>query len=95
MIAENQTFTGKRIQLDGSSFTNCRFNECRLVFNGLVGFELVGSHFQDCRYDFEGPARETIQFMRSIYHTGGDSAALIERIFEDIRRPPTRPPQAS
>jgi hypothetical protein len=64
MIAENQTFTGKRIQLDGSSFTNCRFNECRLVFNGLVGFELVGSHFQDCRYDFEGPARETIQFMR-------------------------------
>ena len=91
MIAENQTFTKKRIQLDGASFINCTFRECRLVFSAFMRFELTGSSIQNCGYDFEGPAMETVRFMKTIYHAGGDGAALIESIFEDIRRPPVPP----
>jgi hypothetical protein len=90
MIAENQTFTDKRIWVDGSSFHNCRFIRCVFVYSGLMGVAIVDpAEVTDCRWEFQGPAKETINFMTAFYQAG--SRELIESIFDDIRGRPVEP----
>lgn len=83
MIAEEQVFKNKRIHLDGGSFTNCRFEDCTIVYSGMLGVQLVNPQFQNCRWEFQNAAKETINFMAALYRAGAKD--LIEGTFEQIR----------
>ncbi len=83
MIAENATFKGRKINIDGGSFYSCQFDGCTLVFSGLMPATLEGCNFNNCSWIFSGPALNTIAFMTALY--AGGAKALIENTLQNIR----------
>ncbi len=83
MIGRNQKYKELTISVDGSSFYGCTFDSCTLVFSGLLPIVLEGNKFKDCKWQFSGPAKATLDFMAAIYAAG--SGDVIERTFEVIR----------
>lgn len=91
---ENQTFQNERVILDGRKFVHCTFTGCTLVYTGTDSLGLDGCTMNSCRWSFEGPAGNTLEFMRAIYHHLGDAGRqIVETTFENIRRLPEAPEQ--
>ena len=83
MIAENTTFKGRKINIDGGSFYSCKFDGCTLVFSGLMPTTLEGCSFNNCFWQFSGPASNTLEFMTALY--AGGAKDLIENTIRNIR----------
>ena len=83
MITEKMTFEGKTISLDGGSFYECHFKGCTLIFNGVLPVTMDACSFDDCKWQFSGPAQNTIGFMQALY--AGGAKDLIENTFLNIR----------
>ncbi len=83
MIAKGQTFTNTKIALDGANFDSCKFDRCVLVYSGLLPVTLQSNSFVDCRWEFSGPAANTVGFMQALYN--GGAKELIERTLDAIR----------
>ena len=83
MIAEETVFEGKTIALDGGSFYACEFKSCTLIFSGLLPVVMDGCSFDNCKWQFSGPAQQTTAFMGSLY--AGGAKDLIENLFREIR----------
>jgi hypothetical protein len=87
VIAHNKKFHDAKISLDGCTFAGCTFERCTFVFSGLLPVDLEGNTIAgDCKWEFAGPAANTIGFMTAIYAQGGGAAQLIEHTFENIRK---------
>src|SRR5437588_10527763 len=93
MRLEGSTFTGGRVEIDGNVFVGCVFDRTVLIYKGLAPVSMVECVFNNVEWAFDGPAANTLLFLKSIYHGIPDGGRqLVERIFEDIRRP-LPPPQ--
>ena len=84
MIALNQKYEDLTLTLDGGTFHGCTFVRCRLRFSGQLVPELGGNKFEQCEWDFVGPARDTLAFLQVLYHDHGGTD-LVERIFGLVR----------
>jgi hypothetical protein len=85
MIAMNQKFEDLTITLDGGTFHGCTFTRCRLRFSGLTLPELGGGNkFENCEWDFIGPANNTLAFLQMLDHDYG-GAEMVEGIFNRVR----------
>jgi len=62
---ENKSFRGQTVRLDGKSFSNCRFENCVLIYSG-ERCEWEDTSFFNCQIVFDGPANNTVQFLRGI-----------------------------
>lgn len=83
MISVGQRFENQTISLDGGTFRDCTFSNCVFLFSALLPVILEGSSFSNCRWEFVGPAANTMAFIRSLYRRG--ETELVETIFADIR----------
>jgi hypothetical protein len=84
MIATGQTFKGLKIVLDGGTFKNCKFDECTLIFGGLLPITLDGCTLAaTCKWEFSGAAKETLMFLKAM-HAGG-AKAMVDATFDAIR----------
>ena len=83
MIAEKMAFEGKKIVLDGGSFYACQFKSCTLIYNGMMPVTMDGCSFDNCEWQFAGPALNTFNFMQALYVSGAKD--LIENIFRNVR----------
>jgi hypothetical protein len=83
MIAKDQTFEDITISLDGGSFYNCTFRRCKLQFSALLPVVLTGCHFDNCNWEFAGPAVNTVGFLAAMYK--GGATEIVERTFRVIR----------
>jgi len=81
---KDRKFSGDQIALDGSSFFNCSFSNCTMVYSGGEIPTLSGCRFGDCGWQFGGEAANTIGFLSGLYQGGFDT--LIEATFDEIRR---------
>ena len=87
MIGIGQTYTDLTIFLDGSTFKNCKFRKCHLVYSGLQGVALDGCDFgEGVTWAFDGPAKIISKFLSSLYASG--ATELIENFFQQIRGQP-------
>lgn len=84
MIALNQKYEDLTITLDGGTFHGCSFVRCRLQFSGLALPDLERNSFEQCEWDFVGPARDTLAFLQVLYHDQGGTD-LVEKIFGLVR----------
>lgn len=84
MIAHGETFRDTMIAIDGSTFVNCTFEKCVLVYSGLLPACLDGNSFTACRWEFGGPAANTLNFMAALYRSGARD--LVELTFQGIRK---------
>ena len=71
MIARDQPFKHCTIFLDGSSFYNCRFEQCRLVIGGTLPCVMDQPVIVDCDWMLEGPAKTTFQILAGLNKSGG------------------------
>ena len=86
MIAIGQSFSNIPIHLDGSTFVDCRFENCDLIFSAVLPVHLDRCTFNNCRPSFIGAANLTIQMMRGVYHGWGPNGrALIDNTFAQIK----------
>lgn len=83
MIAVGQRFEDQTISLDGGTFRDCTFTNCVFLFSAVLPVILQGSSFDKCRWEFVGPAANTMAFIRSLYARG--EKELVEAIFADAR----------
>ena len=86
MIAHNQRYKDTRITLDGATFVGCTFENCIFVFSGLLPPLLEGNTITACKWEFTGPAANTVAFMSALYRSGAHD--VIEKTFENIRNMP-------
>ena len=90
-----ERFTEQRVVLDGEEFRQCAFTRCRVIYRATTPASIPGSTFEACGYEFEGPAANTMHFLRTLYHgMGPQGRRLVEEVFDGIRRSPADPPPA-
>jgi hypothetical protein len=58
----DQTFTGLTIHLDGSSFRDCTFDNCTIIYSG-TSFVLERPAFKNCKLLLEGAAAATVAML--------------------------------
>ena len=49
-----ETFRNERVEIDGKSFSACRFINARLIYRGRGPFDLVGCSYEGVSIDFDG-----------------------------------------
>lgn len=84
MKFDKKEFANEPINLNGNHFENCTFTKCEMIFTGVGPVGLVGCGFIECRWSFQGPASDTVAFMKALYDMGGGGKALIEATFKQI-----------
>lgn len=82
MYVENETICDRKIFLDGASIHNCKLERCTLVFNGYVAYSMTDCEFSDCKWAFNGPAANFLNFLRQIYAQG--ATEVVDKMFEAI-----------
>lgn len=81
MRYQDDVIKGKWLLLDGNEFVRVKFIDCDLVFagNGPVSFDAC--NFLDCRWSFEGPALETLNYLAALYNGLGEAG---QRLFNEL-----------
>ena len=84
MIADKQRFQGIRIYIDGSTFTDCEFEQCELVYSGTMGVQFLRPMFRDSSFILQGSAKHTLAFLHELYQSG--LTKLVDAAVDDIRK---------
>lgn len=85
MIARKEEFADMRINLDGGTYEGCTFRNCTLLYSGLLPVSLNKCFFENCVWDFIGPAGNALAFMRDLYIAGGDQREQVEDVLDKIK----------
>lgn len=85
MNYQDQTFKNERVELTGSRFHGCTFENCELVYRGDLSPTFQDNEFIDSRFVFTDAAIRTMYFLSNIYHAGTGGQEIVERTFDDIR----------
>ena len=86
MRHEGEVFTQERIELGDDEFRNCRFESCRLVYDGSPGVRIVNCDFEESRLELTDEAGNTLSFLQNIFHGfGEDGRHVVENFFDQIR----------
>jgi len=73
------------VALDGNEFIDCKFKNCELVYSGGELPKLQRCDFAHCSWKLDKAAKQTILFLRSIYHSGPGGMELVEGTLRHIR----------
>jgi hypothetical protein len=74
--------------IDGNQYTECRFENCQLVYRGGEIPRISRCHFENCTWQFEEAAERTLLFLKFLYHGMGiGGKELIEATVAAIRQP--------
>jgi len=85
LVERDQEFVNLNISLDGGTFVGCTFQNCNLVYSGLLPATFDNCQFAACVWDFGGPAANTLAFMRMLYQAGGDVKDQIDDVIGKVR----------
>ena len=84
----NNVYKDTTVVLDNTDFQNCKFENCLLVFSGTGPVAMTGCVLNKPRWQFVGPAKTTIGFLRAVYHGMGEGGPkLVEEIIASIITP--------
>jgi hypothetical protein len=59
-------FAGASMKLDDNDFVECTFRDCALVYAGGRPPTLDNCSFSNVRFKFEGPAENTVAFLKAM-----------------------------
>ena len=86
MFAHGQTFREVPIHLDGCTFIECTFERCRMIYSGLIVGHIQRCNFVGCKWEFAGPAANTLGFMTALYGIDKVGPQMIDEIFQNIKK---------
>lgn len=70
-------FSGVSVILDGNSYVDCTFHNCRIIFFGQASPKMENCNFSACEFAFEGSAGQTVQFLEALAHGASGADAFI------------------
>jgi hypothetical protein len=74
--------------VDGNTYDQCKFDNCKLVYRGGVIPTFSRCHLERCTWVWEDSAERTINYLRGIYSGMGVAGRqMVESILSDIRTP--------
>lgn len=75
-------FNSESVALDGESFSDCQFQDCRMVYSGGKLPDFDNCRFDDCEWKFEDAAARTLAQLKLVWGVGGKAPvqALIKEI---------------
>ena len=62
-VIENMKFTDDIILLDYSAFVNCIFENCTMLFSGILNIHLDSNQFIGCNWSFCDKATNTLKYL--------------------------------
>jgi hypothetical protein len=87
MQHKSETIANTREVIDGNQYSECRFENCQMVYCGGEIPTISSCHFENCKWQFEDAAERTLIFMKSLYHgMGPGGVELIEATLSAIRQ---------
>ena len=78
-----ETLTG-RVSLDGGSFQDCRFKNATLVYSGAGGAELSGCAFDGVKFEFVGPAANTLALLKAMAAPRSGLSSVVRASFPQL-----------
>ncbi|WP_226571258.1 hypothetical protein [Mangrovibacter yixingensis] len=83
----SSVFENSVVELDGNHYEKCTFKDCIIVFKGLKTFNLINCNFSGCKWTFEGPAANTVNFLKMMYKEMGEFGKnMVDATFENIKK---------
>ena len=83
-----QRFSETPQVVDGNQYTDCTFDQCRIIYRGGDVPSMNACSFNNCSWHFEEGAERTLLFMKLLYHgMGTNGPALVESAISQIREP--------
>ena len=70
------------LYLDGETYSDCEFRDCRLIYNGGEPPVFENCRFEKCEWIFEGAAAQTLAHMKTVWAVGGK--APVQALIKDI-----------
>lgn len=99
MVIKSYTFEAEPVLMDFHDFRHCTFKKCRLIFCGYSAIKLDNCRFDDCRWEFSGPAMATLQLLANLHQSGSEMGRLIvQQAINIVTQPPpglVQPPPAT
>jgi len=86
MNHQGRIFKNERVELTGTHFHGCRFENCELVYRGDRSPTFEDNEFVDSVFVFTDAAVRTMYFLSNMCHAGEGGAEVVEQTFEDIRQ---------
>jgi hypothetical protein len=75
-------FNHETVALDGESFSDCEFRDCRLVYAGGAPPSFAHCKFHDCDWRFEGAAQDTLAYLKLMW--GAGAKATVQGLIKEI-----------
>jgi hypothetical protein len=82
----NVTFENQEVEVDGQTFIDCTFRNCRLIFRGTDLPQFTRCLFDRVRWGYKDAAAITLEHLSGWYQTGDGGRRQIEELFDLIRR---------
>jgi hypothetical protein len=81
-------YNHETVALDGEVFSDCEFRACRMIYGGGEPPVFDDCRFNDCEWKFEGPAADTLAYLKLVWAVGGKAPvqALIKEITGAVGR---------
>ena len=83
---KNRTFQNQTIDLDGNSYENCTFVNCKIRYAGGPYHLAGGFGRQDVNWEFHNAALRTIRLLREL-----QTEPIFQTIFPQSNLPPEKP----
>jgi hypothetical protein len=68
------SYSHETVALDGQTFADCEFRDCRLVFAGGEPPAFERCRFHDCEWKFDDAAARTLAHLKVVWNAGGKAA---------------------
>ena len=75
-------YNHETVVLDGESFEDCEFRQCRLVYSGGETPHFRNCRFDDCEWKFDDAAARPLAHLKLVWGAGGKAPvqAMIKEI---------------
>lgn len=80
----DKTLTGD-VELDASNFRNINFENARLIYAGGVAPYFDNCAFNGVSFEFQGPAHNTLNFLRSMAPEGTRMREVIYGLIPELK----------
>lgn len=74
-MTEGVAYNHENVALDGETFTDCEFRDCRMVYTGGEPPVFTRCKFHDCDWRFEEAAARTFAYLKVLW-LAGDKASV-------------------
>jgi hypothetical protein len=81
-MPNNITYSHETVVLEGETFSDCEFRDCRLIYTGGEPAVLTNCQFVGCDWKLEDGAVRTLAHLKLMWSAGGKSA--VQAFIKDI-----------